>query len=519
MESVDSLWIIFKSMTDDYRKFGPVYCIIDGIDECDVGSRKFLLERIKHLVHDIARSSHADSHIWVIFTSRPYLDIGHVLGTVHHIAMDRLEGAKQSLIQEDIRRDVEKFVEVKLTELARSHDYPDALERMVRRKFEKSAQGSFLWIGFVAKALETVEIKDVANFIDSVPADLKALYDQMLKRVPEAKRDKICHILHLVATAARPLTLSELSVLLGVSGVPSSGLTRERMMKEDVQSCGSILTIAKSQSVETITFVNMSAREYLLRDTEDEDPGLEVFRLSRVRKSLMSIEIAMASIRYLEECAAGMNDKTALDAWSKQQATPLQMAQFPFLDYASSYWPYHARQAEHIDHRCLDLSRPFFAEKSSARDLWLKAWAGRLRADIPDPFPLIHISAWLGIHSLVKKLVGSRHGGCFGILASKNAAKIEDGFGQTPLAWAAAGGHERTVRFLLREDLSSADTKDQRNGRTPLMSAAEGGFFEVVKILASTGSRNLDNDRDQRSWTALHFGRTKRQFRSSEDHT
>jgi ankyrin repeat protein len=69
-------------------------------------------------------------------------------------------------------------------------------------------------------------------------------------------------------------------------------------------------------------------------------------------------------------------------------------------------------------------------------------------------------------------------------LLLEKGAKLESKdkkYGQTPLSWAAARGHEVVVKLLL-ERSAELDSKDN-NGRTSLSQAAENGNEAAVKLL------------------------------------
>jgi ankyrin repeat domain-containing protein 50 len=68
--------------------------------------------------------------------------------------------------------------------------------------------------------------------------------------------------------------------------------------------------------------------------------------------------------------------------------------------------------------------------------------------------------------------------------SGKVDADLKDNrYGQTPLSWAAGGGHEAVVRVLLESGKVDADLKDNKYGQTPLSWAAEGGHEAVVRVL------------------------------------
>ena len=68
----------------------------------------------------------------------------------------------------------------------------------------------------------------------------------------------------------------------------------------------------------------------------------------------------------------------------------------------------------------------------------------------------------------------------------------EDGYGKTPLSWAAENGKEAVVKMLLAKDDVDPDSKDF-SGRTPLRWAAENGHEAVVKLLLAKDGVDPDS--------------------------
>jgi ankyrin repeat protein len=103
------------------------------------------------------------------------------------------------------------------------------------------------------------------------------------------------------------------------------------------------------------------------------------------------------------------------------------------------------------------------------------------------------LDARLGITTLVKLL-----------LDGEATVDLEDPqSGQTPLLWAAYGGHEAVVQLLLATGKANVDSKDT-GGRTPLLWAAYQGHEAVVQLLLETGKANV-NSKDKRGQTPLSW--------------
>ena len=90
------------------------------------------------------------------------------------------------------------------------------------------------------------------------------------------------------------------------------------------------------------------------------------------------------------------------------------------------------------------------------------------------------------------------------LLLEKGAeVEAKSAFGQTPLSWAARGGHEGVVKLLLEigAELEAVDN----DGQTPLSWAAENGHEAVVKLLLEEGAELETKDKDSQtplSWAA-----------------
>lgn len=65
---------------------------------------------------------------------------------------------------------------------------------------------------------------------------------------------------------------------------------------------------------------------------------------------------------------------------------------------------------------------------------------------------------------------------------------LTDGYGRSPLSYAAEGGYEGMVNLLLETGHASINLRDSKN-LTPLSYAVQNESEAVIKLLQSVGSR------------------------------
>ncbi|KAH6664150.1 hypothetical protein B0J14DRAFT_661457 [Halenospora varia] len=77
-----------------------------------------------------------------------------------------------------------------------------------------------------------------------------------------------------------------------------------------------------------------------------------------------------------------------------------------------------------------------------------------------------------------------------------------DGYGQTPLSWAAQNGHEGLVKLLLKAN-AGVDSKGDGYGQKPLSWAAQNGHEGIVKLLLKANADVDYSKGDYYRWTEL----------------
>lgn len=92
----------------------------------------------------------------------------------------------------------------------------------------------------------------------------------------------------------------------------------------------------------------------------------------------------------------------------------------------------------------------------------------------------MHVGAYVGARNIVEESLESR--------AAADVLNLRDSQGQTPLSWAAQGGHAAIVEPLLAEPRTDVNVRNSQ-GRTPPSLAAEHGHLQVARTLLDRGAK------------------------------
>ncbi|MCJ1270547.1 hypothetical protein MMC22_010444 [Lobaria immixta] len=471
--SFETLWKIFENMVHD-PALGTTYCVLDGLDECDEASLEVFLRKLAALF-SVKTNESPVCHLNLIIVSRDLPDfIPELLSRFPRIRLD-------SDADTEINNDIYRFIEVKVDKLSELRQYPESLRVLVKKVFRKRAQGTFLWIGIVAKALKRYGAAEVENALDLFPRGFDELYARMLLQIDIDRREIAAKILNWVVMAVCPLTLSELSIALDITVGPSAGFRRDEVMKTKVSYCGYILTSKQDK----VSLIHQSAKDYLLRKSRDSNSELEFFR---VKEGPVNLEIARKCLDYLQHGALAASEVNLQTDTSHLEA-------FPLLSYAAFHWPIHARSLARSED-IFDLSRSFYHKNSRIRESWLKTyWTAEKYDSSPKSFTLLHLASYVGILPLAENLLLNRS--WFDKLKRKIDLNQRDDNGKTALIWAVQRRHEVMVRLLLEK---GADVKARdKKGQTALREAALNGHVAVVRLLLERRANIEAKDKDGRT--------------------
>ena len=449
--SFQTLWRIFETMLHDHA-LDRIYCVLDGLDECEEDSVFMILDKFKELFMTNPQGSRT-FHFNLIITSRDVPDvIPQLLSGFPRIRLD-------PDAETEVNEDIDRFIKVKVKELSILKKYPPQLREYISETFRERAQGTFLWVGIVANELRNYSNTEVVKYLNEFPPGLNEVYARILFGIEIRRRKVVAKILRWTVMAVRPLSLAELGVAIGTSVDPIIQISLAEITRDQISWCGNLLTITGDK----VNLIHQSAKDYLLRKVVDSKSDLEFFR---VQEEIANLEIASKCFYYLQEGALA-------DGPVDLEKSAAHLARFPLLAYAVIYWPLHARSLS----RSADLfalSNAFYQKTSKIRDSWLQTYSGEA-GQSPKPQPsstLLHIVSYFGILPLAENV----------LLEHFSSLEEKDGQGRTALRLAVEGGHEGMVRLLLDKG-ADFENIDHPFHDTALYIAVRLGHEPVIRLL------------------------------------
>ncbi|KAF9772599.1 hypothetical protein IL306_009690 [Fusarium sp. DS 682] len=279
--SIETLWQIFTAMIQDPTA-GTITCVLDGINECDDSSIRTLTEKFSELISLIKRSRR---NFRVLLTNHRSLYMNDSFTAAFStICLD-------SNAQKHNVRDVQCFVESRLTKIACENGWSSEFEEQTEKAVSKKAGDSFLYASLVISELAEKAQGPAANYLKDLPEDINTIYEKTLLAISPKHRQRARSLLSLLALAYHPLSLKESNTL--TNNQSTTARTSLENLK-DCMGCCSTLLITKPELrgdgsgyeiIETIQFVHQSVRDYLLqsyllRTATDTEFGLNYFRIN-----------------------------------------------------------------------------------------------------------------------------------------------------------------------------------------------------------------------------------------------
>ena len=443
ISSFVSLWRVFLTLLQQSTS-SQVVCVLDGLDECEKESLRQLLEAIGNYLSK--SGGKARPRLKLIILSRPQPAVlESKLAQYQQIQLDASDT--------EISHDVERYIFAKVAELASEQNLSEEMVAQVQQTLLAGADGTFLWVGFVANELQGRSWSKIDEVLRHVPKGLGGIYQRLLQQIGD--KEALVPILQWVVLAARPLTLEELTVAAGIKTagtLPATQVTKNRLR------FGGLLVKVEG---DVVNLVHESAKEFFQSD-QVNIKGINMFHMSQdTHRTLMQTCLA-----HVER---GYGNPGRIHEMSGHDV---------FLSYASQYWPVHFHHAIHVIDAATEFSRPLFRVDSLIRDEWWKVyWEQEKNGGSPPSFTLLHLAAYFGNVPWAKLLI------------SKHARLIsrKDNYGRTPLFWAVNQGQREMVELLLDHG-ARVNFKD-RSMLTALHIAVTGQHRDVASVLLEHGAR------------------------------
>ncbi|KAF4954526.1 hypothetical protein FGADI_5207 [Fusarium gaditjirri] len=377
--SFGALWKLFEDMITN-SEFRTIYCVIDGLDECEANSLSLLLRKFERFSRGNLGSS---TKMKLVCLSRKYPEnITEALLLFTKMELDIMTARKD---------DISRFISSQVQELAQKKNLSSKIRSNLEDTFQEKSEGTFLWISFMSQDLQKQGLLDFEKSLKLLPSGLDAVYERILQNVKFEKGGPIHGILYWILVATRPLMIPELCEAVDMK--PTWLLTREEVCIELIKSCGHLLQITdehmRGHSVQqTVTFLHQSAKDYLMKFDfrfGSQTLGLAIPQLHEHATIIL--------LQYLER----INSRKGIEC---KYLTYIP-SDFPLANYAVNEWSFHFKQLEDIT-RFMQHGVRFFEKDSKVRRMWQHLY------NLPEAYknfeavPLLPLSAFLGLDNLAE---------------------------------------------------------------------------------------------------------------------
>jgi ankyrin repeat protein len=342
LSSLQVLWLIFWKMASD-TNLPRMYCVLDGLDECDEAGLHFLITKLAEVFSPKALPPNRNG-LKLVIVSRPIRIIGD-MRECEQINLDDDNG-------EAVENDIQKFIHARVGEFSGLQGFGKELQEYVQKTLLERAEGTFLWAGLTLMELSRqTTCTQLLKALDKIPLGLSAVYSQIILRIPEQHRENSWKILQWVVLARHPLSLAQLATATGlVASQP--GMHEGQRIRDGVILCGPILKLEDS----TVNLVHASARDYFLREMADSHPVLE---RARIKQEEAHLEMARVCV----ECISNSGLQVA-------PCSDLSSESNPLVEYAIRSLLYHLVRSGQQAHKLYHSHKSFFLEDSTVRDNW-----------------------------------------------------------------------------------------------------------------------------------------------------
>lgn len=243
---------IFKRVIEDPCITDPI-CVIDALDECQ---HEESLQSLFSLIVDTS-----DRVKWLLSSrNEKWIERGLCAVEEHQRLTLELRGNS-----EHISSAVKTYIGHCIQDIHALKDDAE-LRHKTAELLNAKANGTFLWVTLVVKELHNTSHPHVEAVLQSMPEDLKELYDEILRRAKKRWKadERAClATLATVTAAKRPLSMEELHMFISPTLIQLEGKHNIHSVKGFVEACGSFISNAN----DVVYFIHQSVKDYMVQKT------------------------------------------------------------------------------------------------------------------------------------------------------------------------------------------------------------------------------------------------------------
>lgn len=337
---VSELWNTVKSIAESVME--PVYCIIDGLDECSDTIQIFL----DHILELLLIKANFKS----IVVGR-----SHALQTVVAATNRTIE-----IIPDLIKADIDAFIDVEIGvhDILKTEDLRDTIVQTLQAKSE----GMFLWVKLMIDDLRKSDTPgQVKQRLRDLPSGLerayRLLFFRLLEQLDKYELVLARNILTFIIAAFRPMDVEEIRYAHALNSGNSSCTFKDRLLiqphKRILDVCSGLVNISNGIARP----VHLSLKEFLTRPEEEWlRCGESEIMIFRVDPEGSNQSFSFICMDYLQMCDYGspLHDAGA-------HLNP--MNRYPFLKYSSRYLHLHLSRSGESSQQLFKQLGAFFASE------------------------------------------------------------------------------------------------------------------------------------------------------------
>lgn len=455
--SFETQWRILESMLRSIKR--QVYCVLDGLDECDEDSLRRLLFKIETIFQSNQQNDH--SLKFVVLSRRHPSILEETLGAHPHLKLDPDSDT-------EVRHDVKLFISSRVKELATRRKIDNQLLiSHIERVLQQKCENTFLWVSFMTKDLMSKSIPNIEEALEDLPTGIDEVYTRILLQIKPEDKAAISKLLLWIAFARRPLDLGTLAAAADIQDTKT--LTKTEVCRGHVISCGHLLQWGRRGNHDLdestkVTFVHQSAKDFMLCPTKDS--VISGFKMA-VGEGHM--KIADLIVGYMEK--------------NKRESKTYTRGEYSFKNYVIQYWPkYLSMLTEAQLTEVMGQHVPFFEDGSIISIGWVSGGVWNQ----PPPTGL-HCACFKGLLGWVevilaeqRRRVGRRP---WSASSFKKYINSRDEHGWTPLHLACMANAIDIVKALITAGVDPTLTDNR--GDTPLHNVHVIKETEIFNFLCS----------------------------------